>query len=295
MIDFSKINLDTKQFEKIVKLVEKNQQTNEGCQLHNHWEKFSQANFDNIVEAEGKFAAMSWLGHGYPEKTSERSNQTDRFGLASEFVDLDTLDIQSGLYQFYKIVNFFKNNDLAFLKSKGIKVIEVGGGYGRLAMFFLKYFGIKCHYVSVDFVPTSLAFAPQVIEQSFPEMKVLGTLAPKAKGKKIEDYNFVSLPAWEIDKLKDETYDLAINIHSFQEMLKPSFKFYTEQFSRLLKPEGVFYNINNPPDTGNGYAEQAWYELEDFFVTKSKETYPFGDDWVKICGVPTLERFLTKK
>ena len=293
MIDFSKIKLDTKQFTKIVKKVEKNQQINEGCQLHNHWEKFSQANYDKIVEGNGKFAALSWLGHGYPEKTTEKSNQIDKFGLASEFVDLDTLDIQSGFYQFYKIANFFKDKELPFLKSKGIKIIEVGGGYGRLAMFFLKHFGIKCHYVSVDFVPTSLTFAPQVIKQAFPDMKVMGTLTPKRTG--INDYNFVSLPAWEIDKLKDEAYDLAINIHSFQEMLKPSFKFYTKQISRLLKPKGIFYNINNPPDTGNGYAEQEWYELEELFVTRSKETYPFGDDWVKICGVPTLERFLEKK
>jgi len=296
MIDFSKIKLDASIYPEVFNEVKNHYNFNDGCILHKHWIKDSAENFD-IISATGEFASLSWMGNGYPNKSDYQFPfEKDIFKLHREFsiVTRDTIDIQSGMYQFYRLEDLFATNDFYFLdNAKDVRIIEIGGGYGRLAMFFLLHFGERCHYVNIDFAPTSLTFSPQVIKQLFPNLKVGGVL--NADGL-IEDYNYVSLPAWDIDRINPEFYDLGVNIHSFQEMENRSVRFYVEQLARTISPFGFLYVINNPPEKNNWYTTHDYYGLEKYFEDVGVEyKYPIGADWGKICGVDTLERMMVPK
>jgi len=288
-IDFSKIKLDIKDYHKIESLVEKYYDYNDGCILHPHWKRLLQRKIDG-----GTFETMGWLGGGYPQKTDYRQPHPDIFDFKDYFVNLDTVDIQSALYQFYTMEEICAINDFYFSNiTQHINIIEIGGGYGRLAFPFLALFGEMCHYISVDYAPTSLTFAPQIIRQAFPYLKVMDTLNLKDN---FEDYNFISLPTWEINKIKSSFYDLGTNIHSFQEMEHKSVEFYAQELHRTVNESGLIYIINNPPEKDKGYTNHNYYNLENYFgeAIFSKK-YPIGADWEKICGVPTLERAFYNK
>lgn len=288
MIDFNDIELDSSRYQEMVRLIWDNYGKNNGCILHPHWEKFSDRDF-SVISQTGEFKSMSWMGGGFPETTDYQQPLPDWYDFHNHFANMDTIDVQSGIYQFSRIREFIK------LTGKEISVIEIGGGYGRLAMFFLKVFGRNCHYVSVDFAPSSLLYAPQVMQQAFPDLKIGGTFdLEKDSTTPFVDYNFVSLPAWRTDLIPHEYYDLGVNIHSFQEMQRKSVDYYSSVLWGALRNDGVLYVVNNPPEKDNWYTNHGYYNLQGLFRDIYAEKYPIGDDWEKICGVPTLERILLK-
>jgi len=287
MIKFSDILLDYSKYPEILQLVSDNYNFNNGCVLHKHWKEFSQKDYDAISRGSGQFKSLSWMGNGYPNTTEYRQPYEDKYNLMVLFSDHQTVDVQSGLYQFYTIEKLFHEQLGGFPpKNDGINIMEVGGGYGRLAMFFLAYYGENCHYVNIDFVPTSLEFSPQVMKQMFPGLEI-GNYESSGD---LQKYNYISLPTWRIDELVAQNYDLGLNIHSFQEMERKSIDFYKHCFYKNLKADGILYVINNPPELGSWYTSHDYYCLENLFKCFYYNKYPIGDDWEKICGVPTLER-----
>jgi putative sugar O-methyltransferase len=296
-IDFGRITLDPEPYEKIRESVTEHLFANPGCALHEHWKRCDAADFRRVMRKR-KFEALNWLGDGYPERTKFRNPNPDLAGLANHFRNLDTLDVQSGLYEFYEIERYMRTQHIDLLNLEHMNVVEIGGGYGRLALFFLAYFGAHCHYVTIDFVPMSLTFAPQVIRQVFPELQVLDSLSLDDQTR-LQDFNFVSLPAWEIGRVQSKSYLLGMNIHSFQEMRKESYTFYIRELHRLLGSPSVLYIVNNPPDNSSErvikYEEHSSYGFEAWFNEIGSKVRPFGADWVKICGIPTLERAFVKR
>src|SRR6185503_7798962 len=152
-INFGEIVLDPTLMPRIETLVRENYGANPGCVLHEHWEKSNKKDYERALKKR-RLEALHWIGDGYPKKTSFVNPNPDVAGLARRFKNTDTLDVQSGLYQFYEIIKHYNSQGIDLLNLEKVKIVEVGGGYGRLAMFFLAYFGSRCHYVSVDFVPT---------------------------------------------------------------------------------------------------------------------------------------------
>ncbi len=289
-IDFDKIKLDYSKYDEITNLVVKNYAVNNGCILHPHWTMNNKINYESLVMHKGAFESLGWMGDGYPATTEYKQPYPDKYGFENIFKNVDTIDIQSGMYQFYKIEELYNQISKFPCKYNKVNILEIGGGYGRTAMFFLSYFGTNCHYVSVDFVPTSLLFAPQVMKQSFPNM-LIGDYNSNGK---IEDYNFYSLPAWKMNELKQDNYDICINLHSFQEMEMRSVNFYKEMLYSKMKDDGILFLINNPPEKNGWYTNHDYYNIESLFNEFYSNKYPIGADWEKICGVPTLERAFTK-
>ena len=77
-------------------------------------------------------------------------------------------------------------------------------------------------------------------------------------------------------------------------MEKKSVDFYKHYFYKNLKEDGILYVINNPPELGSWYTSHNYYSLENLFKEFYRYKYPIGDDWEKICDVPTLERAFFK-
>jgi SAM-dependent methyltransferase len=289
-IDFENIVLDYSKYPEVEQKILDTYGQNNGCILHPHWIKDSKRDFVSIASNHGAFRSLSWLGGGYPEKTDYVQPYEDRYHFCDMFANLDTIDVQSGMYQFYQIEELYNKYNEFPSPDEGISVLEIGGGYGRLAMFFLAYFGENCHYVSVDFAPSSLLFAPQVIRQLFLGLRVGQYDSPK----NLYDYHFYSLPAWETGNLFIDFYDQGINIHSFQEMDRRSVDFYKGILWESMKPSGMLYVVNNPPEKDGWYTNHNYYNLGSLFKEFYSQKYPIGADWEKICGVPTLERAFLK-
>jgi SAM-dependent methyltransferase len=282
-IDFGKIRLDPSCYEEIFARCSANLKFNPGCLLHRHWLEMNRRDQAKIA-INRTFGSFNWLGGGYPQKYGKRPSP-DRRGIGARFANSNTLDVQSGLFQFYSIAEQLAAAGRDLWSMERIRVLEIGGGYGRLALFFLAVFGARCHYVSVDVVPTSLAYCHQVVRQCFPDLKTLSPL-DASRVSRLSDYNFVSLPAWNIDLL-EPIYDLGVNIHSFQEMEKTSFRFYIAQLASLLVDDALVYTINNPPpQTQYPGKDQTYYGFEDYFRGILRRPYALGRS---MCGMPSLE------
>jgi len=283
-IDFSKIVLDPQPYYQTLRLSQAHSGANPGCCMHPHWVQANLAD-QRAIEATGRFSALHWLGNGYPMKTRYRHPE-DPHNLSRHFANLDCLDVQAGLRKFYAIAEAFTRQGVDFWNLPSIRVLEVGGGYGRLALFFLAHFGARCHYVSVDFVPSSLTYCPQVVRQCFPDLSVLGLPECENAPHPPEGRHFVSWPAWQADRLGAD-YDLGVNIQSFGEMVKETFRFYVEQFWSHLRPGALMYSVNSvPAQTHYPGKDHSWYGFENRFTALSRRPHPLGRP---ICGIPTQE------
>jgi SAM-dependent methyltransferase len=121
-----------------------------------------------------------------------------------------------------------------------LSILEVGGGYGRLAEEFLKRG--PCHYVLVDAVPAVLMYAYEYMKAAFPD-KWIGSYY--AGDTYADDWDCYILPAWRTDVLG--RFEVAVNIEAMQEMNASQVAHYLSLFDRLLVPNGVAY-ISNARD-----------------------------------------------
>jgi hypothetical protein len=124
-----------------------------------------------------------------------------------------------------------------------LRIVEVGGGYGRLAEAFLNIFGRQVRFVLIDAVPGSLLLAYEYLRRCNPALRVgfdyLGDPFD------LERYDCYVVPSWRIDVVPDGSCDLAINVQSMQEMDQHHVDHYLEWFDRALKPgSGVAYFCN---------------------------------------------------
>jgi hypothetical protein len=125
-------------------------------------------------------------------------------------------------------------------------VLEVGGGYGRLAEAFLSVFGDQVKYVLVDAVPASLYYAFEYLRSSYPELRIGFYYANDELD--LSKYDCYIAPAWYFDDLnakRDYKYDVCINIASFQEMEQEQVEYYVDLFDDVAKLNGVIYLCNS--------------------------------------------------
>jgi hypothetical protein len=123
------------------------------------------------------------------------------------------------------------------------RIVEVGGGYGRLAEAFLNVFGRQVRFVMIDAVPGSLLFAYEYLTRCNPAFRVgfdyLGDPFD------LERYDCYIVPSWRLDSIANVSFDLAINVQSMQEMDQHHVDAYLAWFDRALKPgTGIGYFCN---------------------------------------------------
>ena len=121
------------------------------------------------------------------------------------------------------------------------KIIEVGGGFGRLIEFLVLATDAKIKYVNVDAVPVSLMYSYQYLSQAFPE-KTVRILAGYASVD--DDCDFLVVPAWHLHKLAGSSFDMGVNIESMQEMNQELVDHYLNFFDRSVKGGGLIYLVN---------------------------------------------------
>jgi len=147
---------------------------------------------------------------------------------------------------------------LAHIEFTPLRILEIGGGYGGLAMLFNES-GHCRQYVIVD-LPESLIYAHTFLKLTFPEADIR-LCATESDVAHMGDAAFVLVPAQLSGKLAGEKFDVGLSTGSFQEMPASTARGYMHLLQNVLNIK-YFYSIN--------------YYLENKDL--NRETSPLSDD-----------------
>ena len=161
--------------------------------------------------------------------------------------DLDGRSISRFIIDFVYFADSIKRiiND----RSKPLKIIEIGGGYGGLARV-LKQVYPNAKMVLFD-LPETNTISTYYLSHSFPNAKMM--IMANYEKKKLFEADFTVLPGWLMTEITDSSVDLVINTRSMMEMEKIIVDQYVEQIQRVTKPGGYFYCINRHKKMKSGW------------------------------------------
>jgi len=155
--------------------------------------------------------------------------------------------------------------------SSGIfRVAELGAGHGRIGNLLLRI--IENIQVVIIDIPPALYISQWYLSNLFPERRVFkfrDFSSYKEIQKEFEESSIAFLTPNQIEHLRENTFDLFINISSLHEMTHEQIENWFSQIERVCK--GWFYTKQ--------YVEH-FNPFDDIFVTK--EDYPVRTHWHKL-------------
>jgi putative sugar O-methyltransferase len=138
--------------------------------------------------------------------------------------------------EYYSVREHFKPDH-----QQPITVGEIGAGGGRVAYFYLSTFP-NARYFIVD-IPPTLYISQYYLSSVFSKKRIFKARRFKDYGEvrdEIEQSDIVFLLPHQIEMLPDKSFDLFMNISSFQEMRMDTISAYLKNIDRLSK--GFFYS-----------------------------------------------------
>lgn len=185
-----------------------------------------------------RLASKSLWEHMYALQVLRELNLLEAY---EQFIS--PLGIQSSMpvarHFFYKT----KIQQLAsqYLEKPLLDVCEIGAGAGNLA-FFLHNSGIIRNYVIVD-LPEVLILSAYTLRKYIPNARLV--FADELDAISLsEEGQFVFVPAQNVDRLPNSTFDLCLNLNSFQEMDESARDHYIRTFYRVGGKNALFFNCN---------------------------------------------------
>lgn len=135
------------------------------------------------------------------------------------------------------LIHLFSNN------LSQIKILEVGGGYGRLAEAAFNIYGNKnVKMVLTDSVPASLLYAYKYLSKHFPNLKI--GFYYNNDNFDLEEFDCYIIPSWHFENLNSYTFDICCNIQSMQEMNQYHVDYYLNLFDKIINKTGIIYLSN---------------------------------------------------
>ena len=125
-------------------------------------------------------------------------------------------------------------------KSENNKILEIGGGYGKLAYYLLKNIS-NYTYIDLD-IPETLTLASFFLSKSFPNKKNLFYGESNFNNNTLNEFDLIFLPPWEIETIQDNSLNLAINKNSLGEMSPETARNYINHIHRTSK---YFFSMNH--------------------------------------------------
>jgi putative sugar O-methyltransferase len=120
-------------------------------------------------------------------------------------------------------------------------VLEIGAGNGNFPSI-LYHDWSPVRMVLID-LPETLAISIPFLSSVFPKARILMPNEIRAGGLS-EDFDFAFLTVDQLDVLRDDSIDLAINCHSFQEMTQGQIAVYFSLIQRVCRESGFFFTAN---------------------------------------------------
>lgn len=214
------------------------------------WEAAGGGAFSTATEYAAPKLLQPWLGFGAQPVTPEvlgwyypYLKQIDRFGLVDRyFAGAETI-LPEGEHLIVADLGSIIDVNLAARHldtTRPFKVVEIGGGYGRLAEAFCNLFPGLVTWVLIDAVPSSMIYAAEYLRKACPGIRV----ASHYDGAHPRDADCYILPSWRLEEIDGMTFDLAINVQSMQEMDQHHVDFYLNWLDGALKPGALAYLVN---------------------------------------------------
>ena len=168
-----------------------------------------------------------------------------------------------------------------YLNNEKNTIIELGGGYGKFAFYILKNTK-KFTYIDFD-IPETLTLGSYYLSKCFPNKKNF-FYGEKEFNKKIEDdYDLIFLPPWEIEKLGENSADLAINKNSLGEMDPDTAHNYLKHIHRTSK---YFFSMNH---------EYFRNQFEDGKQSLVNKEYNIGGKFKELIRYPDLGHLIYER
>ena len=150
--------------------------------------------------------------------------------------------------------------NVPFLTQKRNIVLDIGVGFGGSTRI-LSYYTPNTTQILLD-LPETLFLTAYYLKYNFPNKKIalLEDIYPHLDNLEpiIEEYDFIIIPPFVLEYLKDKSIDLVINASSLAFMSKEYLNFYLEEIDRLLKDRGYFYSLNTTEDSEWGIGSHHW-------------------------------------
>jgi len=139
-------------------------------------------------------------------------------------------------------------------------VLDIGVGFGGSSRI-LSYYTPNTTQILLD-LPETLFLTAYYLRYNFPNKKIalLADIYPYLDNldEVIAEYDFIIIPPFVLDYIKDKSIDLVINASSLAFMSEEYLTYYLEQNRRVLKDGGYFYSLNTTEDSEWGIGSYNW-------------------------------------
>ncbi len=173
---------------------------------------------------------------------------------------------------------YYQNLLRGFVDSARVStVLEIGAGNGNFpSILFHDWAPVRV--ILVD-LPEALAVSVPFLSSLFPQARLALPNEIELHGLPGE-YDFAFLTVDQTGLLPDDTVDLAINCHSFQEMTHAQIQAYLQLVQRVCRESGWFFSANRvekipcgpdaftmeQPDPPNRMAEYPWHAGNEVLI-----------------------------
>ena len=167
---------------------------------------------------------------------------------------------------------------ITFKDEKRKCVVDIGGGFGHMGRFTHYYVPNSC-YILVELNEMS-CFGAYFLQYAFPNKKVATFVDISDRlddfPALIEEYDFIILPTWGVEKIPDEFVDLYVATNSIAEMPERFAQLYLDEIDRTLKYDGYFYTntrVEAEKEEPYLYIFYKW-KIKSKFLTLSYQYHP---------------------
>lgn len=164
------------------------------------------------------------------------------------FISIDVARFQRVVSSLYRHHIF---SELPSARDEQTYVLEIGGGYGGLAHHLSRIIG-RVTYLIID-LPETFIYSASYLSMLNPQKRIYlydrESFPHLLRSGELGQYDFVLLPNYKMQDLRNLRFDLAVNVASLQEMRNAQAEEYLEFIRQTCR--GVFYSWNDDCQTGN--------------------------------------------
>ena len=155
-----------------------------------------------------------------------------------------------------------------FSNDRRNRVLDIGVGFGGSSRI-LAYYQPNTTQILLD-LPETLFLTAYYLKYNFPNSKIalLEDIYPYLDNLDsiIDSYDFIIIPPFVLDYIKDKSIDLVINASSLAFMSKEYLDYYLKETKRVLKDGAYFYSLNTTEDSEWGIGSHHWNYQSDYLT-----------------------------